>query len=132
MSEVLVMEKKIHSGEFRLYVDRDKKLVKRIVKGIFEPKEYEEGTEAVINEIKKFKKGEPLFYGDSSGVDMRLMSSENMKIVNSFSSFGASYCKKFAHVIPSFVLRKGVEGVTTPNLKLFDNEHSALEWLFKD
>lgn len=132
MSEILVKDTIWKNGNVKLYVDREKKFIKIISNGIVEPQEYKELTEAVKNEMEKYRKGEPVYLNNSSNLDMRFFSTEMMKVVDEFTSFGHSYCKKFATVIPSFVLRKGVGGVVSLNLKIFDNEPEALKWLFMD
>lgn len=120
------------SGEWIVTVDEKLNLVKNTAIGKLEAEGFQENIDCIIRELKKQRKGEPLYLVDSSSSDTKFMPPELMKITNEFSSFAEAYCKKCAGVFPSFVFRKALEIFAKGNTKYFATEREALQYLLKD
>lgn len=132
MAEIVVWEKKFKEGEGKIVVDQEKKLMKSILIGKFDDKEFEEWSNSIQNESKKSKKGEFLYLHDGSHLDMRLYSNVQTKIAKDALAVAISHYKKSAFVFTSFTHQKSVEsagGASVDNFKYFSSVQEAMKWL---
>lgn len=132
MSEVLVSEKKFKEGGFRLYVDKELKLVKDVWNGKCDTNELEQGLGAVKVEMLKYNKGEALLLHETSNLDMKLWSAEQAKIAKDYTLTAVSYFKKTAFVYTSFMHQKATESATgalPDNFKYCTSEQEARKFL---
>ncbi|HYE11547.1 MAG TPA: hypothetical protein VEF53_15365 [Patescibacteria group bacterium] len=120
------------TGEWKVTVDEKLKLLKHVCIDKMEIEGYQDTLNCIVNELKKFNKGEPLYLIDMSPCSTKFLTSEMMKFSNEFTAFMEPYCKKWAGVIPSFVFRKTVEIFAKGKGRYFSTEREAMDYLLKD
>ena len=118
----------------RIIIDQGKKLIKVIWDGKMDFTEIKDLCEKVTDELKKFKKGEPLVPGDTRALDMRFVPAGSDKPIQEGYLFSISYCKKSATLVSSMMLEKQLEkssGNDSGSFRMFDSKPEAMKWLLE-
>ena len=130
MSEVLLCEKKMKNGEWKMYVDKENKFVRGVGIGAWDQEAIDEYFAFQKKEIMKFNKGESYAMHDGSLMDQRFVSPGILKSCKDSADFTCQYCKKTAAVLSSFVLAKAISILTANNYRVFNVMNDAKKWLF--
>lgn len=133
MAEVLIAKKQFAEGSFELYVDQEKKLVRDVWIGKYNLDEFSQTLAVVMNEIKKFNKGEPLYLHNVLKSDIKLWTTEHAKAAKDFAIAGVPLCKRIAFISGSFMHQKSdkaAAGELVDAVKYFTTEAEGLKFLF--
>lgn len=133
MAEVLVHKIKFKEGEFRVFVDSSKKLIRDEWTGKCDEKELEEAANLMLVEIRKFPKGEPVYLHDATKVDLKLWTPAQIDVLKRVLIANLPLVKKFATVYASFIHQKSTEstGAMISNHKIFTSIPEAMKWLME-
>lgn len=133
MGETLVVKKQFTEGSFELYVDQEKKLVRDVWVGKYNLDEVNQTLAAIMNEFKKFNKGEPLYLHNVLKSDIKLWTTEQAKAAKDFAIAGVPLCKRIAFISGSFMHQKSdkaAAGEVIETVKYFATEAEGIKFLF--